>query len=75
MPEASKEMRGKTCLVTGANSGIGRTTAQGLAARGARVILACRNLDKAAAVAQEIRGATGNQLDRRAKRMTEDGEF
>jgi len=55
-----EDMQGKRCLVTGANSGIGRSTAHGLAERGAEVILACRNLQKANQVAEEIRAATGN---------------
>ena len=35
---------GKVCVVTGANRGIGRETAAGLAARGWRVVLACRDI-------------------------------
>tara|TARA_R110002096_G_scaffold299503_6_gene494214 strand:- start:130696 stop:131559 length:864 start_codon:yes stop_codon:yes gene_type:complete len=59
-PAQENDMRGKVCLVTGANSGIGKSTAYGLAARGAEVILACRNLQKAEQVAEEIRATTGN---------------
>lgn len=40
---------GRRCVVTGANSGLGFETAKALRAKGARVILACRSLDKASA--------------------------
>ncbi len=40
------DLSGKTILVTGANSGLGFETVSALAAKGARVILACRDLAK-----------------------------
>ncbi len=47
-------MDGKICIVTGANSGIGKETARGLAQAGATVILACRDLPKGEAAKAEI---------------------
>src|SRR5436190_11114045 len=54
-------LRGRVCLITGANTGIGRVTATHLAHRGARVILACRSLDKARPVVEAIRAGTSNE--------------
>ncbi len=48
------ELKGRTALVTGANSGIGLATTRGLAARGAQVILGCRNLHKAEEAREQI---------------------
>ncbi|XP_059761727.1 retinol dehydrogenase 13 isoform X2 [Balaenoptera ricei] len=51
---------GKTVIVTGANTGIGKQTALELAKRGGTIILACRDLEKCEAAAKEIRGETLN---------------
>jgi NAD(P)-dependent dehydrogenase (short-subunit alcohol dehydrogenase family) len=49
------DQRGRVALVTGANSGIGLEAALGLAAAGAKVLLACRNQEKAADAVDHIR--------------------
>uniref|UniRef100_A0A8C9PHP6 Retinol dehydrogenase 13 n=1 Tax=Spermophilus dauricus TaxID=99837 RepID=A0A8C9PHP6_SPEDA len=51
---------GKTVIVTGANTGIGKQTALELARRGGHVILACRDMEKCEAAARDIRGETLN---------------
>lgn len=57
-------MSGKTCIVTGANSGIGKQTALGLARMGAHVVMVCRNADKGKAALEEIRRGSGSsQVD------------
>jgi 3-oxoacyl-[acyl-carrier protein] reductase len=52
-------LTGKIALVTGASQGIGRACALELAAQGATVALAARNIEKLAAVAAEIEAAGG----------------
>jgi NAD(P)-dependent dehydrogenase (short-subunit alcohol dehydrogenase family) len=54
-------MQGKVCLVTGATRGIGRASAQALAALGATVLVHGRDLAGAQAVAAHISRATGNR--------------
>lgn len=51
----------KTCLVTGASTGIGRATALALAAEGARVIASARSLDALTTLATAIREAGGRE--------------
>ncbi|XP_063774090.1 retinol dehydrogenase 13 isoform X2 [Pseudophryne corroboree] len=51
---------GKTVIVTGANTGIGKETALELAKRGGRIIMACRDMGKCENAAKEIRGKTLN---------------
>ncbi len=45
---------GRVAIVTGANTGLGLETAAGLAGAGATVVLACRDMDKAAEAVREI---------------------
>ncbi|XP_048456999.1 retinol dehydrogenase 13-like [Rhincodon typus] len=51
---------GKTIIITGANTGIGKETARELASRGGRIIMACRDMEKCETAAREIRGETLN---------------
>ncbi|KAI0216560.1 Retinol dehydrogenase 13 [Lamellibrachia satsuma] len=52
---------GKTAIVTGANTGLGKATAKELANRGARVIMACRDMKKCEEARAEIIEATYNK--------------
>ncbi|MFN6544276.1 SDR family NAD(P)-dependent oxidoreductase [Mycolicibacterium nivoides] len=51
---------GRTAIVTGANTGLGLETAKALAAKGAHVVLAVRNLDKGAAAVEWISRSVPN---------------
>lgn len=55
------DLAGKVCLVTGANSGLGRATAFALARLGAEVWLLCRNEQRGRQALDDLRDATGNQ--------------
>ena len=62
MPE-NRPMAGKVCMVTGANSGIGRVTAEELAGMGATVVMVCRNRSKGERALSEMREKTGGSLE------------
>jgi NAD(P)-dependent dehydrogenase (short-subunit alcohol dehydrogenase family) len=60
------DLKGKTALVTGSTSGIGRATAIALATRGARVLVVGRNERRARDVVAEIEGGGGSATYRLA---------
>ncbi len=55
-------LEGRTAIVTGASSGIGRQTAREFAGRRAHVVLASRNRDKLEALAAELADYPGHRL-------------
>jgi NAD(P)-dependent dehydrogenase (short-subunit alcohol dehydrogenase family) len=62
------DLHGKQAIVTGANSGIGFEAAKSLVAMGARVVLACRNQERAEQARRSILNAMddrtqGNQVE------------
>jgi NAD(P)-dependent dehydrogenase (short-subunit alcohol dehydrogenase family) len=60
MADAARDFAGKNVVVTGANTGIGRVTAERLAGRGAHVVLACRSEKKTRPVVDGIRSRGGS---------------
>jgi len=54
-------MKDKVVIITGANKGIGKESAKEIAKLGAKVYMACRSLDSANQVRDEIVQETGNQ--------------
>jgi NAD(P)-dependent dehydrogenase (short-subunit alcohol dehydrogenase family) len=60
MASGTIDMSGKVCLITGANAGIGKVTAQKLAELGATVMMVCRNRQKGEAALKEIKSKSGN---------------
>ncbi|MGD1891813.1 MAG: SDR family oxidoreductase [Cyclobacteriaceae bacterium] len=53
-------MKDKICVITGANSGIGKVTALELATRGAHVVMLCRNQEKAERAKEDILRVCGH---------------
>jgi NAD(P)-dependent dehydrogenase (short-subunit alcohol dehydrogenase family) len=52
-----RDLTGRFIVITGANVGIGRATAEALAARGASLVLACRSEEKTRPVVDALRAA------------------
>jgi NAD(P)-dependent dehydrogenase (short-subunit alcohol dehydrogenase family) len=60
MSTLNNSMQGKVCMVTGANSGIGKATALGLAQMEASVVMVCRDHPRGEAAQSEIKAKSGN---------------
>ena len=54
-------MKGRVCVVTGANSGLGKQTALDLAKKGAHVVMICRSKERGEAAQAEIKAAAKNE--------------
>src|SRR5690348_17314123 len=54
-------MEDRICLITGADTGLGKEVARGLAAQGGRVLMVCLDPDKGRAAQEEIQKTTGSQ--------------
>ncbi len=59
--ENDRGMNGKTVLITGGTSGIGKETALGLARMGANLVIVGRGGEKSARAVDEMKNATGNE--------------
>jgi 3-oxoacyl-[acyl-carrier protein] reductase len=68
-------LRGKAALVTAASKGMGRATALGLAAEGARVLMCARTEADVQAAAADIRARTGSEVVAMAGDVTRAGDI
>ena len=57
---SKRELHGKTVIITGGNTGIGKETAIDLAKRGAKVIIACRSMERGSKALKEIQEGSGS---------------
>ena len=60
MLTVNTSMQGKACMVTGANSGIGKATALGLAQMGANVVMVARDRARGEVAQNEVKAKSGN---------------
>src|SRR3979490_509124 len=58
---SSHSLQGKIVMVTGANSGMGKEIAFGLAGRGATLVMVCRDASRGEAARAEVQTTTGNR--------------
>merc|ERR1711936_773521 len=56
------KLEGKTVVITGANTGIGKATAMDMSRRGAKVVILCSDMEKAEAAAAEVRDVTKGEV-------------
>ncbi|KAB7495488.1 Retinol dehydrogenase 13, partial [Armadillidium nasatum] len=63
MYKGKARIDGKTIVITGGNTGIGKETARELAKRGGKVVILCRNVVKGNVAAEEIQKETNSPVD------------
>ncbi|CAG2169960.1 unnamed protein product, partial [Oppiella nova] len=58
--QSTRRLDGQVVVITGANTGIGKETALQLSLRGAKIIIGCRDVNKANGAVDEIRAKNPN---------------